>query len=239
MKSFWFMLMLIFYPSIIPITVTLIRLIIVSVKLKKSQYNAISGNGLFRTFFSKGNYGEFLIFAQLEKMGESKILTNIYLPLEDDTTTEVDLILVNCYGIFVFESKNYSGWIFGDEKNKKWTQSLKGGKKNKYFNPIWQNKGHISAIDAYLDKQYTNAFYSYIVFSERCSLKKITIKSDNVSVIKRNMLINELGDYMTFTPPKLTQEETQLIYEKLKANTLANKETKKKHIAEVKAKHNL
>ncbi|NLK22184.1 MAG: NERD domain-containing protein [Epulopiscium sp.] len=26
--------------------------------------------------------------------------------------------------MYVFESKNYSGWIFGNEKDKNWTQML-------------------------------------------------------------------------------------------------------------------
>ena len=239
MKSLWGVPLLIFYPIAIIVFLMLFRLLIANIKLKKSQYTAVSGNGLFKTIFDKGNYGEFLTFAMLEKMGESKILTNIYLPLDDGTTTEVDLLLVNTHGIFVFESKNYSGWIFGDEKNKMWTQSLEGGKKNKFFNPIWQNKGHISAIDAYLDKQYTDMFYSFIIFSERCSLKKITVTSKNVLVIKRNTLIKELKNYMSSTLPKLTEEQVDSIYEKLKVNTLANEETKKRHIAEVKSKHNL
>ena len=135
-----------------------------------------------KTIFDKGNYGEFLTFCMLEKMGESNILTNIYLPQKDGTTTEVDLLIINATGIYVFESKNYSGWIFGDEKNKMWTQSLKGGQKNKFFNPIWQNKGHISALDNYLNNQFSDAFYSYIIFSERCELKKVNFSSPNVGL---------------------------------------------------------
>lgn len=131
-----------------------LKLISLRVKYNKSQYKYISGNKFLKTILNKGNYGEFLTFCMLEKLGESKILTNIYLPLNDGTT-EVDLLVVNCHGVFVFESKNYSGWIFGDEKNKMWTQTLKNGQKNKFFNPIWQNRAHISAIDAYLNKQYT------------------------------------------------------------------------------------
>lgn len=43
-------------------------------------------------------------------------MTNLYLPKEDGSTTEIDLIMLSETGILVFESKNYSGWIFGDEK---------------------------------------------------------------------------------------------------------------------------
>jgi hypothetical protein len=67
------------------------------------------------TIFNSGNYGEFLTFCCLEKLkGDHKLLTNVYLPKKDGSTTEIDLIMIDETGIYVFESKNYSGWIFGD-----------------------------------------------------------------------------------------------------------------------------
>ena len=137
-----------------------LKLVSLRVKYNKSQYQHISGNKFLKTIYDKGNYGEFLTFCMLEKMGESNILTNIYLLQKDSTTTEVDLLIVNATGIYVFESKNYSGWIFGDEKSKMWTQSLKGGRKNKLINPIWQNR-HISVWMNNLEKQYTDCFILY------------------------------------------------------------------------------
>lgn len=230
---------LLLYPILIIAACVGLKLISLRFKYNKSQYQYISGNKFLKTIFDKGNYGEFLTFCMLEKMGESNILTNIYLPQKDGTTTEVDLLIINATGIYVFESKNYSGWIFGDEKNKMWTQSLKGGQKNKFFNPIWQNKGHISALDNYLNNQFSDAFYSYIIFSERCELKKVNFSSPNVSVIKRNKLIREFKKHISVVANRLSTEEVQEIYSKLKLRTLADEETKKKHIEEIKAKHNI
>lgn len=143
-------------------------------RFKRSKYEKISGNGYFKTRFNIGNYGEYLTFSYLETLpGYNKIITNVYIPKNDDTTTEIDILMLNSTGIYVFESKNYSGWIFGDERNKNWTQSLKGKKKNQFYNPIWQNKAHIRALENILPKISSNRFYSYIVFSERCELKKV------------------------------------------------------------------
>ena len=72
-----------------------LKLIPARLKYNKSQYQNISGNKFFKTVFDKGNYGEFLTFCMLEKIGESNILTNIYLPQKDGTTTEIDLLAVN------------------------------------------------------------------------------------------------------------------------------------------------
>ncbi|MDI3478424.1 MAG: hypothetical protein PWQ59_1949, partial [Thermoanaerobacterium sp.] len=48
-----------------------------------------------KTLFDKGNYGEFLTFSYLERLPEYKrLLTNIYVPKEDGTTTEIDLVMI-------------------------------------------------------------------------------------------------------------------------------------------------
>ncbi|NLB22456.1 MAG: NERD domain-containing protein [Clostridium sp.] len=106
-------------------------------KFKGSDYKNASGNGFVKTCLDKGAYGEFLIYCELEKMkGKFKVLTNVYLNKGDGLTTEIDLILFGETGCYIIESKNYKGWIFGDEKHKNWTQTLKNNRKNKFFNPI-------------------------------------------------------------------------------------------------------
>ena len=45
---------------------------------------------------------------------EYRIMNDVYLPLPDGTTTQIDHIVVSQYGIFVVETKTYSGWIFGE-----------------------------------------------------------------------------------------------------------------------------
>ena len=225
------------YSTLIMTGLILLTIIPLRAKFNKSQYQHVSGHNFTKTIFDKGNYGEFLTFCIFEKMGVNNILTNIYLPQKDGTTTEIDLLVVDTTGIYVFESKNYSGWIFGDEKNTMWSQSLKGGKKNRFFNPIWQNKGHISALDDYLDKEYTGTFFSYIIFSERCELKKISCVTSTVSVIKRNRLAQEFKNLLCDRPNRLSTEQVQKIYSKLKLRTLVDEDTKRIHIKEIKVKH--
>ncbi|QYY37413.1 nuclease-related domain-containing protein [Ruficoccus sp. ZRK36] len=62
-------------------------------------------------------------------------------------TTQIDHVIVSRVGIFVIETKNYSGWIFGGEKQAKWTQSLYG-KKSSFQNPLHQNYRHIKCLSA-------------------------------------------------------------------------------------------
>ena len=71
----------------------------------------------------KGKYGEDRIYDILQKVdGYKATLPNCYLPKGNGETAEVDLIFLHESGIYVFESKNYSGWIFGSENQKYWTR---------------------------------------------------------------------------------------------------------------------
>ena len=115
-----------------------------------------------------------------------KVLRNIYVPKDNGETSEIDVLFITQQGIFVIESKNYSGWIFGDEKAAYWTAMLPNKEKNRFYNPIKQNKTHIKWLGQYLKEEIP--LFSVIVFSERCELKKITVESPNIPVIKRDRL---------------------------------------------------
>ena len=43
---------------------------------------------------------------------------NVTLPTRDGMT-QVDHVFVSRYGVFVVETKNMSGWIFGNEKDRR------------------------------------------------------------------------------------------------------------------------
>ena len=67
-------------------------------------------------------------------------------------SSQIDHILINRNGIFVIETKNYSGRIYGNNMQQEWTQVLKYGKvKNKFYNPVKQNLTHIYRIKEVLE----------------------------------------------------------------------------------------
>ena len=73
------------------------------------------------------------------------LLNNLTIPIQDGTT-QVDHVLISTKGIFVIETKNYSGWIFGDEKSKQWMQVIYRVK-SRFQNPIHQNYLHVKAME--------------------------------------------------------------------------------------------
>ena len=71
-------------------------------RFKTSGYKEASGHSLFETLLDPGCSGEFLIYSCLERFGEEhKLLTNVYLPKGDGTTTEIDLIMIKSISVVV------------------------------------------------------------------------------------------------------------------------------------------
>ena len=112
----------------------------------------------------KGWLGEFQT-----NLGQWLLLNkNVYHSVNNITiesqngTTQIDHVIVSIYGIFVIETKNFGGWIFGNESDKNWTQVLYG-KKSKFQNPLHQNYRHIKCLSEFLNLE-EDKFHSVIVF---------------------------------------------------------------------------
>jgi hypothetical protein len=88
----------------------------------------------------------------------------------DDGTTEVDHILVSKFGVFVMETKDYNGWIFGNPTDATWTQML-FRRRFTFQNPIFQNKRHVRAVQGLLDFLPPEAIKSVVVFSGEAEFK--------------------------------------------------------------------
>lgn len=196
--------------------------------------------GLIKSLLNYENAGQFGEYSTEYALtndnldGELVVLKNVYVPTEDKTT-EIDLLMIHEKGIFVFESKNYSGWIFGSADQLNWTQSLENGMKNKFYNPIRQNRTHIKALAEFLGKP-TSEFTSYIVFSERCTLKKVPDDTDDVVIVRRPNMLKKLRATLKVTLPKYTHDEIQIMAEKLKSLTNKSEAEKQQHVENLKTK---
>ena len=118
--------------------------------------------GLMAMF--KGFVGEALGSISHKLFLDSSIyreLNNVTIPTPDGTT-QIDHVIVSRYGIFVIETKNMNGWIFGNEKSAEWTQSFPGGK-FKFQNPLRQNYRHTKCLSEFLGMEH-NKFHSVVMF---------------------------------------------------------------------------
>lgn len=201
-------------------------------KFYTSEYSKETKKGFFKVRKNKGDYGEYLTASILQKVpGYHRMVLNCYIPTGEEQTTEIDLIFIHETGIYVMESKNYSGWIFGDEENYKWCQSFPRGKKQFFYNPIKQNKTHMDALQkkVSLDVPMT----SVIVFSERCELKKIEVTSPNVYVRKRGDIKGLMKKLLSDVPKRMTKEEIDRVHNELKLFSMVSEEIKTNHIMQI------
>jgi hypothetical protein len=175
-----------------------------------------------------GDYGEFLTFKEIVRWSSNynynyKILRNLNI----GTHCEIDLVWIHETGIYVFESKNISGRIYGDKNSKQWCQILNSQLKKQLYNPIFQNNGHINVLKHILGNNY---FYcSIIVFSERCVLDEIPSDTHSRIITKRNYLRSKLTEKITSEQSKLSIAQIEALYRKLLPYTYASQDIKQKH----------
>lgn len=240
--SFGQMLTILLNPLfLITLAILLIIYVLENKKYKAGAYYQITHIPLLRIRQDLGKYGEYLTYKQLwhfEKDG-AKFLFNVYVPKDNGETTEIDVLMITPKGIFVFESKNYSGWIFGNENQKNWYQTLPSGRgrshKEHFYNPIMQNRSHIKHLQAVFEEPIP--MYSIIVFSERCTLKNITVNTPEIKVINRNQVSFVVSDICkALTENVLSNQKISDLYNALYPYTQVSEKEKQQHISNIENK---
>ena len=189
--------------------------------------------GLMGRYFKKhaarrrGEAGEKRIEKRLKSCfakGEFRIFTNLVLSTDTGSLTEVDLVLLCRSGVFVIESKNYRGWIFGDPKRATWTQVLHK-RRSQFQNPLHQNYKHCLAIAHCLG--LATGIESLVVFSDQVTFK--TQMAANV--IQEVALVSYIRSFKheVFTAAEFNRHGDLLADVKL----LSDKVAKRRHLDEL------
>jgi hypothetical protein len=183
----------------------------------------------------KGFLGETVInvamWLKLEKDVYHR-LNGITLPRDKGGSTQIDHIIVSVYGIFVIETKNYKGWIYGSEKQRQWTQAFPNGSKFKFQNPLHQNYLHIKTLADLLGLELSY-FHSMIAFIGECELK-------TRDELPEHVLTSGMVSYVKKKQDKLlTEDEVKSIVEQINSNKFSKSwRTNREHKAYLKDKHN-
>ena len=128
--------------------------------------------GRLRAFHRFQNRGELRVSKAIMREfrpPDYHLMNHITLEMEDGST-QIDHILVSRFGVFVIETKDYRGWIFGGMQHYNWTQVI-FRRKFKFRNPIHQNKRHVRAIRELLDFLPIEAIESIVVFTGDAEFK--------------------------------------------------------------------
>lgn len=137
------------------------------------------------------------------------IFNNLTIPSDHNGSSQIDHLVVSKFGIFVIESKDYKGWIFGNKNQERWIQSLPGGNnKFQFQNPIRQNWSHIMSLKALFPSIPDNAFQSIVVFTDSCEFKTDPIEN----VVHSEEIV---GCIQKYTESKLSEENLHVVLGKL------------------------
>jgi len=179
----------------------------------------------------KGLWGEALVTF----FGWLLLPTKVYQRVHNVTlqtpggTTQVDHIFVSRFGIFVVETKNMQGWIFGSERQAQWSQKIYK-KTFKFQNPLRQNYKHVKALEALLDVP-ADTIHSVVVFAGNSTFK--TPMPANIT--KEGGYIRYIKSFQT---PVLTEGEVQDAVSQIQSSRMApTRQTHRQHVEHLKARH--
>ena len=185
--------------------------------------------GLTTTKKGKGEAGEMVVSYFLDKLDKSKyfVINDIILKL-NDRTTQIDHIVVSCYGIFVIETKNWTGSIYGGSK-KEFIYQYLGGVKYTHQNPFKQNIGHIKFLKDVLSS-YPNLKYISIVAFGGYSKRKI----NGDTSIKISEIVDTIEEYKEEV---ISEIDRDLVHTKLKSLKIEGDKYKEEHVENMRTKY--
>lgn len=185
----------------------------------------VIGIVFIRTPQGRGIVGELVVRIILGKTkeGEKYVINNLML-VDNGKSSQIDHVLINQNGVFVIETKNYSGRIYGNESQQEWTQVLSYGRvKNKLYNPVKQNATHVYRLKKLLPEE------TYID-------SVVVLVQNNTKYIQAKGVLNlmQLAKYVSATNGHaLTPNEMYNIYSLLSKAKAECAVTLEEHVAEI------
>ncbi len=176
----------------------------------------------------RGEVGEFLVRLVIGRTKENeKYVINNYQVSINNKSMQIDHIVINKNGVYVIETKNYSGRIYGAESQTKWTQVLAYGKvKNYFYNPIMQNETHLRNLEQIIEMDGVS-YKNIVVFIGNNTYKINSDKLIKLSSIKETIL-------SPISQKTLTEKEMTAVYNKIIAYKSENEISTFEHIENIK-----
>ena len=161
-----------------------------------------------------------IILSRLDSQ-KYKVINDVIVRV-NGKTSQIDHLVISNYGIFVIETKNYKGWIVGDEKSEYWTQVIYS-RKEKLYNPLRQNYGHVQALKNTLVDYPSIPYIPIVVFSINADLK---VKTSSHVVYS----VNLLKTIKRYKEEVITDSQKEEIHSIMLSSNVNDKATRKEHV---------
>ena len=225
---------------------------------RSRQFPPKPTSAIRRPRLPKANRGERLVGKHLKRRYREWTHFNDVLLRSGSGTTQIDHILVSPAGVFVIETKDMKGWIFGSPDQEQWRQSFAAGRRTRrfgtkskqfrFYNPLLQNEGHARAL-ANLDIIEWQWIRPIVVFVGNAKLKTVgeflpfdgheKIACQNPKWRMRGVIcmsLRELHRYIAFSAnlssnPELTRQKMEIVCGKIRTSEIPmTPESYEKHI---------
>ena len=151
---------------------------------------------------------------------------NLIIPANSGTT-QIDHLLVSPYGLFIVETKNITGWIFGSEGQPKWTQTLYR-KKYSFQNPLRQTYRQKKVLSGFLSID-ESVIHTAVFFAGDCKFK---------TPMPANVMRSGIGRYIKrFRNRVLSPEEMDRVVMTLQQHDSNSSLTARDHVRSLRARH--
>lgn len=151
---------------------------------------------------------------------------NIILPSKSGTT-QIDHLIISIYGIFIVETKNKKGWIFGSERQPNWTQTFYK-RKYSFQNPLRQTFRQKKILSEFLN---LNESYvqTVVYFVGDCKLK---------THLPNNVITSGIGGYVKrFRNQILSTEDVNRVIKRIEKHLSDSSITNRDHIKSLRKRH--
>ena len=177
----------------------------------------------------KGKIGEWRVKCAIDRTGvfaghDQYVIHDLMLETADGRTAQIDHVVINSRGVYVIETKNYSGQIYGSDEQYEWLQVLNGGRNLYHFySPVRQNEKHLYHIRQLLGKSVP--LFSLVVFVKG---NIANVNSSYVHTISgaRQILSNAYGSC-------LDSEQKRGIYEALVNANCRSRISMRQHVSNI------
>lgn len=188
----------------------------------KSRYDADAGSYKNTLRFNKGRWGEHIVAENLAELNKDYVVINDVMLEVNNRTAQIDHIVVSVYGIFVIETKNYGGYLRGDEDDNYISHSY-GEKTYMIYNPLKQNRNHVRMLMAATGIKNKYLFVPILTISDECEFE---IKS-STEIATFSSLYSSIRRY---NKKVLTRDEVEEIAEMINELNVVDEKERADHV---------
>ena len=183
----------------------------------------------------KGEMGETYVARILQRCCQNEydhLMNNVILyDPHRKSSCEIDHIFIGPHGVFVIETKNRAGKIFGDDEHDEWTQVLADGSLiHTMRSPVLQNETHVRFLEQILYRRVSESIpVTGLVVFVRGNTQNIQ-SSSVCTPFQLSQRLEQDGHH-------ITPAEQERAYRTLRAHLERYPITKEQHLQYIRSRH--